>query len=165
MKNPTESYTNNKGHIGKLDEYDPFLDILIALRKDTSEPRLYHNIEKYLHCLECLEWKNAIMKEMKALGKNKTWEICALPKGYKTVGCKWVFSLKYKADGTLDEHWQGNSDDQVSVDKEQYQCLAFYEEQIEAVNRIMRYLKTTPSKGLMFRKTDKKTIEAYTDSD
>ena len=30
----------------------------------------------------------------------------ALPKGHKTVGCKWVFTLKYKADGTLvlDKH-------------------------------------------------------------
>ncbi|KAA0066245.1 putative mitochondrial protein [Cucumis melo var. makuwa] len=36
---------------------------------------------------------------------------------------------------------------------------------MEAVKRILRYLKTTPGKGLMFRKTDKKTIEAYTDSD
>ncbi|KAA0052170.1 Cysteine-rich RLK (receptor-like protein kinase) 8 [Cucumis melo var. makuwa] len=44
------------------------------------------------------------MEEMKALEKNRTWEICALPKGHKTVGCKWVFSLKYKADGTLDRH-------------------------------------------------------------
>ncbi|KAA0042054.1 myosin-9 isoform X2 [Cucumis melo var. makuwa] len=54
--------------------------------------------------LECPEWKNVVMEEMKALEKNRTWEICALPKGHKTVGCKWVFSLKYKADGTLDRH-------------------------------------------------------------
>ncbi|KAL4021159.1 hypothetical protein IC575_019950 [Cucumis melo] len=54
--------------------------------------------------LECPEWKNVVMKEMKTLEKNRTWEICALPKGHKTVGCKWVFSLKYKADGTLDRH-------------------------------------------------------------
>ena len=36
---------------------------------------------------------------------------------------------------------------------------------MEAVNRILRYLKTTRGKGLMFRKIDKKIIEAYTDSD
>ncbi|KAA0062029.1 reverse transcriptase [Cucumis melo var. makuwa] len=50
-----------QGHTGKLDEYDLSLDILIALRK------------------ECPEWKNVIMEEMKALEKNRTWEICALP--------------------------------------------------------------------------------------
>ncbi|KAA0058385.1 Cysteine-rich RLK (receptor-like protein kinase) 8 [Cucumis melo var. makuwa] len=63
----------------------------------------------------------------------------------------------------------GNSDDQVPVDKEQYQRLVVYatpyEKHMEAVNRIQRYLKNTPGKGLMFRKTNRKTIEAYTDSD
>ncbi|KAL0554268.1 hypothetical protein IC582_008185 [Cucumis melo] len=44
------------------------------------------------------------MEEMKALEKNDTWEICALPKGHKPVGCKWVFTLKYIADETLDRH-------------------------------------------------------------
>ncbi|KAA0057569.1 Beta-galactosidase [Cucumis melo var. makuwa] len=64
-----------QGLTRKLDEYDPSLDIPIVLRK-----------------------------EMEVLEKNRTWEICALPKGHKTVGCKRVFSLKYKADGTLDRH-------------------------------------------------------------
>ncbi|KAA0056081.1 Cysteine-rich RLK (receptor-like protein kinase) 8 [Cucumis melo var. makuwa] len=85
----------------------------------------------------------------------------------------------------------GNSDNQVPVDKEQYQRLvgkliylshtrpdisfavsvvsqfiqAPYEKHIEAVNIILRYLKNTSGKGLMFRKTNRKTIEAYTDSD
>ena len=35
---------------------------------------------------------------------------------------------------------------------------------MEAVNRILRYLKMTLGKVLMFRKTDWKTIEAYADS-
>ncbi|KAA0041351.1 Cysteine-rich RLK (receptor-like protein kinase) 8 [Cucumis melo var. makuwa] len=51
----------------------------------------------------------------------------------------------------------GNSDNQF--------MQAPYEEHMEAVKRILRYLKTTPDKGLMFRKTNKKAIEAYTDSD
>ncbi|KAA0047396.1 reverse transcriptase [Cucumis melo var. makuwa] len=56
--------------------------------------------------LEFSEWKIVVRKEMRALEKNKTWEICTLPKGHKTVRCKWVFTLKYKADGTLDKHSQ-----------------------------------------------------------
>ncbi|KAL0533130.1 hypothetical protein IC582_030345 [Cucumis melo] len=352
-----------QGHTRKLDEYDLSLDIPIALRKGTRSCTKhpicnyvsYDNLSLQFRAftasldstiipkniytaLECPEWKNAVMEEMKALEKNRTWEICALPKGHKTVGCKWVFSLKYKADGTLDRHkamliargslkpmvcklqkslyslkqspraWfdrfttfvksqrysqghsdhtlftkasktgkiailivhvddivltgddqteisqlkkrmgdefeikdlgnlkyflgmevarskegisvsqrkytldllteigmlgcrpadtpiefnckLGNSDDQVPVDKEQYQRLvgkliylshtrpdisfavsvvsqfmqAPYEKHMEAVNRILRYLKNTPGKGLMFRKTNRKTIEAYTDS-
>ncbi|KAA0050709.1 Beta-galactosidase [Cucumis melo var. makuwa] len=371
-------------HTRKLDEYDPSLDIPIALRKGTRSCTKhpicnyvsYNNLSPQFRAftenfdstiipkniytaLECPEWKNSVMEEMKALEKNRTWEICALPKGHKTVGCKWLFSLKYKADGTLDRHktrlvtkgftqtygidysetfspvaklntvrvllsvavnknWPlyqldvknaflngdlveevymslppgfeaqfgqqasktgniailivyvddivltrddqteisqlkqrigdefeikdlgnlkyflgmevarskegisvsqrkytfdlltetgmlgccpadtpiefnckpGNFDDQVPVDKEQYQRFvgkliylshtrpdisfvvsvvsqfmeAPYEKHVEAVNRILRYLKNTPGKGLMFRKTNRKTIEAYTDS-
>ena len=40
--------------------------------------------------------------EMDALEKNGTQELMELPKRKKTVGCKWVFSLKYKADGSLE---------------------------------------------------------------
>ena len=62
-------------------------------------------IPKNIHiALECPEWKTAIVEEMKALEKNKIWEICTLPKGHKIVGYKWVFTLKYKADETLDRH-------------------------------------------------------------
>ena len=53
------------------------------------------------------EWKNAVMEEIKALEKNKGWEIYAMPKGYKTVGCKWMLSLKYKADELLTDTRQG----------------------------------------------------------
>lgn len=47
-----------------------------------------------------------------------------------------------------------------------YQFMqAPYEEHMEFVNRVLRYLKTTPEEGLIFRKTSKRSIEAYTDSD
>ena len=28
----------------------------------------------------------------------------SLPKGKKTISCKWVFSMKYKEDGTLERY-------------------------------------------------------------
>ncbi|XP_071905634.1 uncharacterized protein [Coffea arabica] len=49
-------------------------------------------------------WLHAMKEEMNALERNKTWEIVNLPKGKKTVGCKWVFTLKYRADGSLERH-------------------------------------------------------------
>ena len=42
---------------------------------------------------------------------------------------------------------------------------ALYEDYMEAVNRILRYLKETPGKCLRFRKTDRRSVEAYTDFD
>nr|GEW22911.1 putative ribonuclease H-like domain-containing protein [Tanacetum cinerariifolium] len=40
-------------------------------------------------------------EEIKALIKNNTWEKRVLPPGKKIVGCRWVFTIKYKPDGTI----------------------------------------------------------------
>lgn len=42
--------------------------------------------------------------EMEALEKNKTWELVELPKGKNVVVCKWVFTARYKADGSLERY-------------------------------------------------------------
>ena len=42
--------------------------------------------------------------EMEALEKNKTWEPVDLPRGKSPVGCKWVFKVKYKVDGSLEKY-------------------------------------------------------------
>ncbi|CAL9017436.1 unnamed protein product [Prunus brigantina] len=48
------------------------------------------------------KWMDAMNVEMDALNKNKTWDLVPLPRGKKVVGCRWVFTLKHKADGSID---------------------------------------------------------------
>ena len=50
------------------------------------------------------KWAQAIQEEMEALQKNNTWRLIPLPKGKKTVGCKWVFSIEYKTERSIDRH-------------------------------------------------------------
>lgn len=45
------------------------------------------------------KWTDAIKVKMEALKENRTWDIVSLPKGKKQVGCKWIFTIKHKADG------------------------------------------------------------------
>jgi hypothetical protein len=40
-----------------------------------------------------------------------------------------------------------------------------YEEHLEAMHRILRYLKATPGKGLFFKKTNDKNVAIFTDAD
>ena len=47
-------------------------------------------------------WKQAIEEEMDALLRNKTFEIAPRPINRNVVGCKWVFKVKYKADGSIE---------------------------------------------------------------
>lgn len=49
-------------------------------------------------------WTKAMAEEMAALKKNSTWELTSLPKGKKTVGCRWIFTVKQKADGTIERY-------------------------------------------------------------
>ena len=39
---------------------------------------------------------------VESLLKNKTWELVYCPLGKKPVGCRWVFTVKYKADGAIE---------------------------------------------------------------
>ena len=43
-------------------------------------------------------------EEISALEKNETWKKCDLQKGKKTVGCMWLYSIKYLVDGTIERH-------------------------------------------------------------
>ncbi|RVW25420.1 Retrovirus-related Pol polyprotein from transposon RE1 [Vitis vinifera] len=47
-------------------------------------------------------WKVAMNEEMKSLQKNETWELVECPLGKKPVGCRWIYTVKYKADGSIE---------------------------------------------------------------
>ena len=41
---------------------------------------------------------------MGALERNEIWEIVERPKDQKTTGCRWIYTVKYQVDGTLDRY-------------------------------------------------------------
>ena len=49
-------------------------------------------------------WKKAMMDEYQALLKNNTWELVPAADNHHIVSNKWVYRVKYKADGTLDKY-------------------------------------------------------------
>ncbi|GAB2287157.1 hypothetical protein Dimus_039808 [Dionaea muscipula] len=49
-------------------------------------------------------WKAAMDEELSSLEKNATWRVVDLPADKKPVGCKWVYTVKHKADGTIDRY-------------------------------------------------------------
>jgi hypothetical protein len=40
--------------------------------------------------------------EMTALHQNGTWDLVPLPPGKHIVGCKWVYTVKFHSDGSVD---------------------------------------------------------------
>jgi len=50
------------------------------------------------------EWREAMKTNMEALEKNGTWKKCILLARKKLVGCQWVFTIKHKADVTIEQY-------------------------------------------------------------
>ena len=48
------------------------------------------------------KWKAAMIEEMKALEKNRTWELVTMPMGKEHVGYKWVHTVKQNPDGKVE---------------------------------------------------------------
>ena len=46
----------------------------------------------------------AIIEEMQALEKNEAWDIMAKLEGKTLVGYKWIFMVKYKANGSIERY-------------------------------------------------------------
>lgn len=42
--------------------------------------------------------------EMTSLEDSGTWSVCELPPGKQAVGCKWIHTIKYNPDGTVEHH-------------------------------------------------------------
>ena len=60
------------------------------------------------------EWKAACNEEMESLHKHDVFELTDLPKGCKTIGCRWVFNVK--GDGHKRARLVAQGFSQVGVD-------------------------------------------------
>jgi Reverse transcriptase (RNA-dependent DNA polymerase) len=48
------------------------------------------------------KWTETMKAEIEILEKNHTWKLVELLEGKKTVGCKWIYSIKYNANGEIE---------------------------------------------------------------
>lgn len=63
---------------------------------DVSEPTCFTEANKNP------EWQRAMAHELTALAQNQTWDLVPCPNNHNIVGCKWVYKVKRKADGTIE---------------------------------------------------------------
>lgn len=80
------------------DRFSPSHRSYLVALSIATEPRSYRE------AMQDKLWKEAMRLEISALELNDTWEIQELPPGKIALGCKWVFRIKLKADGTLERY-------------------------------------------------------------
>ncbi|KAF6767306.1 Zinc finger, CCHC-type, partial [Kalmanozyma brasiliensis GHG001] len=49
-------------------------------------------------------WEEAIKRELESHATNNTWTVVPTPTRANIIGCKWVFKVKRKADGSIDKY-------------------------------------------------------------
>ena len=76
-------------------------NVALVVAAALGEPR---KIEEAWSCAEAPHWREASDSEYNSLLQKGTWEIVPLPKARKVVGCKWIFKVKRKADGSIDKY-------------------------------------------------------------
>lgn len=69
---------------------------------------LFSNLDKIKE-FDCVQdalknpnWKLAMDKEMEVLINTKTWVLTKFPFDGRPIGFKWVFKVKYKANGSVE---------------------------------------------------------------
>ena len=69
---------------------------LITFVSSHIEPKSYEEAS------QIPEWKKVMQDEINALKDNKTWIITKLPPGKTSIGCRWVYKLKFNAKGEIE---------------------------------------------------------------
>ena len=73
----------------------------MALLIEEDEPATFYKATKGP---DSDQWRNAIDKELLALGKNETWTIVDKPSDRKIIGSKWVFKIKRDSMGNIEKY-------------------------------------------------------------
>ncbi|XP_074278436.1 uncharacterized protein LOC141602025 [Silene latifolia] len=84
--------------LADLNQFDPAY--VASISNVMVEPEPTH----YTQAIKNPKWVEAMNLELAALEKTQTWELTELPLGHKAIGHKWIYKIKYKADGTIERY-------------------------------------------------------------
>jgi len=79
-------------------KFSPSYQKFLAALTRVVEPTYFHE------AVQDPKWRQAMAEEIEALEKNDTWSLTDLPVGKKPISCKWVYRVKYNADGSIQRY-------------------------------------------------------------
>ena len=70
----------------------------VAAISAQQEPTLFAQAMQDPH------WREAMDAELASLEANGTWTMVNLPPGHQLIGCRWVYKIKYKSNGSIERY-------------------------------------------------------------
>lgn len=67
-----------------------------------SQISVHREPKSYEEAIKDSRWVEAMQMEILALEDNRTWTIVPLPPKKKAISCRWVYKIKYKANGEIE---------------------------------------------------------------
>jgi hypothetical protein len=62
----------------------------------------------YQEVVEKKGWKDAMIEEYQSIVKNDVWDVVLRPKEKKVVRSKWIYSMKYSVDASVEKYREGS---------------------------------------------------------
>lgn len=91
--------TGNRGRPRKI--YNEDREEVNVVRDFNFDPK---SVKQAMNSKESEKWQDAMKKEYKSLLDNGTWKLVEKPRDKNVIGCKWIFSTKRLADGTIEKY-------------------------------------------------------------
>jgi hypothetical protein len=79
------------------DDYEVYNSEEVQMEDDPT------SFEEAMRSEHSSKWFDAMKDEIKSMSTNEVWNLEEIPKGAKTVGCKWVYKTKYDSQGNIDK--------------------------------------------------------------
>jgi hypothetical protein len=80
----------------ELDDYEVYNTEEFQMEGDPT------SFEEAIRSDNSSKWLEAMEDEIKSMSTNKVWDLKHIPKGVKTVGCKWVYKTKHDFQGNIE---------------------------------------------------------------
>ena len=83
---------------GIPDDYEVYNNEEVHIEGDPT------SYEETMRSAHSSKWLESMEDEMKSMSSNKVWDLVEIPKGAKTVGCKWVYKIKRDSKGNIEKY-------------------------------------------------------------
>ncbi|KAL0551719.1 hypothetical protein IC582_010808 [Cucumis melo] len=136
--------------VERRDEIDCNFTNLFLIDED---PKTY---QEALNSMESSMWKEVIKSELDSLVMNQAWDLVDLPKGSKSIKCKWIFKRKTKPNGSI-ERYKARL---VVVGYTQKQGIDYFDtySPVTKITKIRALIALAVINGLLIHQMDVKTV-------